>query len=108
MKKQKKSFFSPPVASAVYNLYAVSNHSGSQWGGHYTAYCRNPALGEWYSFNDSRYIQDLYVFIQHETQISTHLFGINNRILDVLAVKLDPFALCKGVSVHRYVLLIVH
>uniref|UniRef100_A0A4W5KX76 ubiquitinyl hydrolase 1 n=1 Tax=Hucho hucho TaxID=62062 RepID=A0A4W5KX76_9TELE len=40
--------------NAVYNLYAVSNHSGNTLGGHYTAYCRNPALGEWYSYNDSR------------------------------------------------------
>uniref|UniRef100_A0AAY5K1N3 Ubiquitin carboxyl-terminal hydrolase 2 n=1 Tax=Esox lucius TaxID=8010 RepID=A0AAY5K1N3_ESOLU len=38
----------------MYNLYAVSNHSGNTLGGHYTAYCRNPSLGEWYSYNDSR------------------------------------------------------
>uniref|UniRef100_A0A3B5AXT2 Ubiquitin carboxyl-terminal hydrolase 2 n=1 Tax=Stegastes partitus TaxID=144197 RepID=A0A3B5AXT2_9TELE len=38
----------------VYNLYAVSNHSGNTLGGHYTAYCKNAALGEWYSYNDSR------------------------------------------------------
>uniref|UniRef100_A0A1A8FYH5 Ubiquitin carboxyl-terminal hydrolase n=3 Tax=Nothobranchius korthausae TaxID=1143690 RepID=A0A1A8FYH5_9TELE len=38
----------------VYNLYAVSNHTGNTLGGHYTAYCRNSALGEWYSYNDSR------------------------------------------------------
>uniref|UniRef100_A0AAY4DWA9 ubiquitinyl hydrolase 1 n=1 Tax=Denticeps clupeoides TaxID=299321 RepID=A0AAY4DWA9_9TELE len=42
------------AANAVYSLYAVSNHSGTTLGGHYTAYCRNPALGEWYSYNDSR------------------------------------------------------
>ncbi|XP_062328707.1 ubiquitin carboxyl-terminal hydrolase 2a isoform X2 [Osmerus eperlanus] len=40
--------------NAVYNLYAVSNHSGTTMGGHYTAYCRNPTSGEWYTFNDSR------------------------------------------------------
>ncbi|XP_068601969.1 ubiquitin carboxyl-terminal hydrolase 2-like isoform X2 [Brachionichthys hirsutus] len=39
---------------AVYNLYAVSNHSGTTMGGHYTAYCGNPSSGEWYTFNDSR------------------------------------------------------
>lgn len=44
-----------PAERAVYNLYAVSNHSGNALGGHYTAYCKNPALGEWYSYNDSRY-----------------------------------------------------
>ncbi|XP_067113097.1 ubiquitin carboxyl-terminal hydrolase 2-like isoform X1 [Osmerus mordax] len=41
-------------ADAVYNLYAVSNHSGTTLGGHYTAYCRNPVLGEWYNYNDTR------------------------------------------------------
>ena len=46
-----------PAERAVYNLYAVSNHSGNALGGHYTAYCRNPALGEWYSYNDTRYHQ---------------------------------------------------
>uniref|UniRef100_A0AAY4DW72 Ubiquitin carboxyl-terminal hydrolase 2 n=1 Tax=Denticeps clupeoides TaxID=299321 RepID=A0AAY4DW72_9TELE len=45
---------SQPLSNAVYSLYAVSNHSGTTLGGHYTAYCRNPALGEWYSYNDSR------------------------------------------------------
>ncbi|KAH0504265.1 Ubiquitin carboxyl-terminal hydrolase 2, partial [Microtus ochrogaster] len=39
---------------AVYNLYAVSNHSGTTMGGHYTAYCRSPGTGEWHTFNDSR------------------------------------------------------
>ncbi|TWW75172.1 ubiquitin carboxyl-terminal hydrolase 2 [Takifugu rubripes] len=38
----------------TYDLYAVSNHSGNAMGGHYTAYCRHPSLGEWYSYNDSR------------------------------------------------------
>ncbi|XP_053126083.1 ubiquitin carboxyl-terminal hydrolase 2 isoform X2 [Hemicordylus capensis] len=39
---------------AIYNLYAVSNHSGTTMGGHYTAYCKNPVSGEWHAFNDSR------------------------------------------------------
>ncbi|XP_029106763.1 ubiquitin carboxyl-terminal hydrolase 2-like isoform X1 [Scleropages formosus] len=49
-----REFASDNSVNAVYNLYAVSNHSGTTLGGHYTAYCRNPTLGEWYSFNDSR------------------------------------------------------
>ncbi|KAM9540588.1 ubiquitin carboxyl-terminal hydrolase 2 isoform 1-T1 [Salvelinus alpinus] len=49
-----REFASENSMNAVYNLYAVSNHSGNTLGGHYTAYCRNPALGEWYSYNDSR------------------------------------------------------
>ncbi|KAK2912857.1 ubiquitin carboxyl-terminal hydrolase 2a isoform X1 [Channa argus] len=49
-----REFASENSINAVYNLYAVSNHSGTTMGGHYTAYCRNPNLGEWYTFNDSR------------------------------------------------------
>jgi len=40
---------SPPI----YDLYAVSNHSGSLHGGHYTAYAHNPYEGKWYNFDDS-------------------------------------------------------
>nr|XP_020453979.1 ubiquitin carboxyl-terminal hydrolase 2-like [Monopterus albus] len=49
-----REFASESSERAVYNLYAVSNHWGNTLGGHYTAYCRNPALGEWYSYNDTR------------------------------------------------------
>lgn len=36
-----------------YNLYATSNHYGSMESGHYTAFCRNNLLGDWYKFDDS-------------------------------------------------------
>ncbi|XP_037534360.1 ubiquitin carboxyl-terminal hydrolase 2 [Nematolebias whitei] len=49
-----REFASDNSTNAEYNLYAVSNHSGTTMGGHYTAYCRNPTSGEWYTFNDSR------------------------------------------------------
>uniref|UniRef100_A0A1A8MTF3 Ubiquitin carboxyl-terminal hydrolase n=1 Tax=Nothobranchius pienaari TaxID=704102 RepID=A0A1A8MTF3_9TELE len=49
-----REFASENSTNVVYNLYAVSNHSGTTMGGHYTAYCRNPSSGEWYTFNDSR------------------------------------------------------
>uniref|UniRef100_A0AAY5F0U9 Ubiquitin carboxyl-terminal hydrolase 2 n=1 Tax=Electrophorus electricus TaxID=8005 RepID=A0AAY5F0U9_ELEEL len=49
-----REFASDRSSYAVYNLYAVSNHSGTTMGGHYTAYCCNPASGEWYTYNDSR------------------------------------------------------
>ncbi|KAL0858941.1 hypothetical protein ABMA27_011363 [Loxostege sticticalis] len=41
-------------AQAVYNLYAVSNHSGTTYSGHYTAYCKHPYTGDWHEYNDSR------------------------------------------------------
>ena len=31
-----------PAEDILYDCYAVSNHSGSLTGGHYTAYCRHP------------------------------------------------------------------
>ena len=37
----------------IYDLFGVSNHSGSLNGGHYYAYCKNWKDGEWYEFNDS-------------------------------------------------------
>ncbi|KAF6334666.1 ubiquitin specific peptidase 2 [Rhinolophus ferrumequinum] len=48
-----REFASESTNHAVYNLYAVSNHSGTTMGGHYTAYCRSPVTGEWHTFNDS-------------------------------------------------------
>ncbi|XP_069470458.1 ubiquitin carboxyl-terminal hydrolase 2 isoform X2 [Ambystoma mexicanum] len=49
-----REFSSDLSAHTVYNLCAVSNHSGTTMGGHYTAYCKNPTSGEWHTFNDSR------------------------------------------------------
>jgi len=39
----------------IYDLIAVSNHMGSIYGGHYTAYARHETYGsnEWYLFDDS-------------------------------------------------------
>ncbi|KAL1251873.1 hypothetical protein QQF64_019669 [Cirrhinus molitorella] len=36
-----------------YSLYAVINHSGSRYGGHYTADIRSFTDNKWYCFNDS-------------------------------------------------------
>ena len=44
----------------LYNCYAISNHSGTMHGGHYTAYCRHPFKGQedpgerecWHLYND--------------------------------------------------------
>ncbi|KAL7981587.1 hypothetical protein Chor_005675 [Crotalus horridus] len=49
-----REFASQSCNHAIYNLYAVSNHSGTTMGGHYTAYCKSPVSGEWHAFNDSR------------------------------------------------------
>ena len=39
-------------APPVYDLYAVSEHTGSLRGGHYTTVARNFVNGKWYDFND--------------------------------------------------------
>jgi ubiquitin C-terminal hydrolase len=38
--------------SYIYDLYGVSNHSGSVMGGHYTSFVKN-ANGKWYHYNDT-------------------------------------------------------
>jgi ubiquitin C-terminal hydrolase len=38
--------------SALYDLVAVSNHTGTLVSGHYTTYARNDRNKTWYSFND--------------------------------------------------------
>ncbi|KAL7712531.1 Ubiquitin carboxyl-terminal hydrolase [Entamoeba marina] len=42
-----------PNYPPIYNLYAVSNHSGSLGGGHYVASARVHTNNKWYDFNDS-------------------------------------------------------
>ena len=39
--------------SLSYHLYAVSNHSGTLDGGHYTALCRHIEYRKWFKFDDS-------------------------------------------------------
>lgn len=36
----------------VYELYSIMIHSGSASGGHYYAYIKDFAKGEWFCFND--------------------------------------------------------
>ena len=40
-------------AKTDYQLYAVSNHSGTLDGGHYTASCRHFNSNRWFKFDDS-------------------------------------------------------
>jgi ubiquitin C-terminal hydrolase len=40
--------------SALYDLVAVSNHTGTLISGHYTTYAKNDGNKTWYSFNDER------------------------------------------------------
>jgi len=39
--------------NCAYDLYAVTEHTGSCHGGHYISYCKNPINNLWYKFNDS-------------------------------------------------------
>ena len=49
--KYEKEFTIKSSKQPIYDLYAVSNHSGGLGGGHYTAYAKNNE--KWYDFNDS-------------------------------------------------------
>lgn len=46
--------FTESRQSCIYNLYAVCNHSGTMYCGHYTSYCRHPHTKDWYKFDDSK------------------------------------------------------
>jgi len=51
-----KPFFSvhnPTEGEKIYDLYAVSHHSGSLMFGHYVAYAKNPVNDKWYLFDDT-------------------------------------------------------
>lgn len=43
-----------PAEPAIYNLYAVSNHSGEVSSGHYTACVRDTTSNSWTNFDDTR------------------------------------------------------
>jgi ubiquitin C-terminal hydrolase len=43
-----------PINNTIYDLYAISDHSGSCNSGHYIAYCKNSINGLWYGFNDDK------------------------------------------------------
>lgn len=50
----KHNNYSEPVnPPPIYDLFAVSCHSGNLGGGHYIAYCLNSTTQKWYCFNDS-------------------------------------------------------
>ena len=46
--------FSDSPGRASYSCYAVSNHSGTLYSGHYTAYAKHSKTGNWHFYNDSR------------------------------------------------------
>ena len=64
----------------LYDLYAVCNHHGNMQGGHYTAYCKNPIDGCWYSFDDTKVSQiqessiiteDAYILFYQRSSLSS-------------------------------------
>ena len=50
-----------------YDLFAVANHYGSLYFGHYTAFCKNSITNKWFEFNDSSVIE-----IDDESKIISH------------------------------------
>ena len=43
-----------PIKHCTYDLYGISNHSGSTLSGHYIGYCLHPFNKQWYCYDDSR------------------------------------------------------
>lgn len=43
----------PKEKGYTYNLFAVSNHTGTLKGGHYTTFAKNSYSDDWFCFNDS-------------------------------------------------------
>ncbi|CAG9818531.1 unnamed protein product [Phaedon cochleariae] len=41
------------IVPCPYNVYAISNHSGTTYSGHYTAHCRHLYTKIWHEYNDS-------------------------------------------------------
>ena len=52
-KHQKKEKKEEEKKRLLYDLYAISNHSGGMGGGHYTAYVKNFRNQKWFNMNDS-------------------------------------------------------
>jgi len=41
-------------SDSIYSLYAVCNHIGDTYGGHYFSYCKMPTTNKWYEFDDTK------------------------------------------------------
>jgi ubiquitin carboxyl-terminal hydrolase 47 len=50
----------------VYELYSIMIHSGSASGGHYYAYIKDFAKGEWFCFNDQSVTRVTYFPFCHK------------------------------------------
>lgn len=87
----------------VYDLYAVSNHSGSLHGGHYTAHVLNPFDKKWYNCDDSHLDQ-----VRHpqEEVVSSHAYVLFYRRRDVVTKPFTdptvvlPFSSSSSVSME--------
>ena len=75
----------------IYDLYAVSNHVGGSFGGHYYAYCKN---------NDNNWIIQKEFFVSLSLDQRIHFF--NKFTNDVLTL-LFPELLCSLVSLFLIV-----
>lgn len=68
------------AGNAVYNLYAVCNHSGTVHGGHYTSYCKDRI--SWYCYNDTR------VSTVHDNQVlSSEAYVLFYKLEDTIPSK---------------------
>lgn len=70
----------------IYDLYAISYHSGSLKFGHYTAYTKNPINDEWYYYDDSNLLH-----IPSKLNKEEFISFFNERLTDEDIEKLGVF-----------------
>ena len=68
---------------SVYDLYAISYHSGSLRGGHYTAYTKSAINGQWYYYDDE------HVLHIEDSELENKLITAGAYVL--LYKRRDPF-----------------
>jgi len=75
---------------ALYDLYAVSNHYGTMRGGHYTAYIRLEATGQWVSCDDTRCVE-----VEAEEVVTTAAYVLFYKKRHVTVGDSDQFQDCE-------------
>lgn len=81
----------------LYDLYAVSNHSGTLNGGHYTAFAKCPETGAWHKFDDSC-VSEVHNTDDIVTSAAYVLFYCRRDLATSVARDLPPVA---AVLAHR-------
>ena len=86
----------PGSCPAAYTLQAVLVHSGTTYGGHYTAYISPQADGRWYHFDD-----ECVYRASKEAAIDSN-FGSDVRVFVIVSCVCDCVCVCKKFKGKRH------